>query len=471
MPNFFFHSESGDGLFLVRRLEREGHRVRTYLHDPKAKNLYRGILKTPAVQRPTPERGEIVIFDMVKFGTTADRLRRSGYKVIGASGFADAIEIDRGAGTRVMRDIGVKTPETHSFRTLSDGQKFLKSAKGRWYYKPNGNQDTSTTFNSEPEMLTRYLEWSKREPPERFELQKGVEGTEISLEGWFDGERWVWPFNSTVEDKKLMAGDVGPRTGCMSNVVWAYEDSRPTLALKTLIRLAPFLEEAGHVGPVDLNMIFDDQGEPYGLEWSPRFGYDALHALSMLTEGDLGHQLALFADGRLDRFETRTDAYAMTLRMSVPPYPDYAHAKDAEGVPVDASLVNDPTVHLGDVMLGANGPVITGSDASVATLTAVGTDLDGLRKKLVNKASELATPNLQYRTDPVKRAESVVSALEKHAYDKPAIRVVTPPRPMFDFSKPEKESKPPRAVPGDNTRVKTAIPNQAPVNYDIPTFK
>src|SRR6266850_4490933 len=249
MPSFFFYSDAGDGLFIARRLVGEGHRVRVHIHDVKAKDVYRGILPTTA--DPNPHSGEIVIFDMVRHGAKADAFKKRGFRVIGASRFADSLEIARPLGAEVMRKIGIRIPETHVFSTIAEGQAFLRKQAGKWYFKPSGDQATAATFNDEPEMLIRYMEWVRRDSPKQYELQRGMEGTEISIEGWFDGKKWVWPFNSTVEDKKLMAGDKGPRTGCMANLVWAYEDSRPTLALKTLVRLAPLLEAAGHIGPVD----------------------------------------------------------------------------------------------------------------------------------------------------------------------------------------------------------------------------
>src|SRR6266446_4196986 len=349
MPNFFFYSDAGDGLFLARRFQREGHRVRAYINETNAKDVYRGII--PLSNNPSPEKGEIVIFDMVKYGVQADEWRAKGFKVIGASRFADALELNRPAGTEMMRKIGIRTPETHVFQTLDPAKTFLSKQReeDKWYFKPSGNQPTASTWGALPSFLLEYLE--EEYEGGQFELQREIKGTEISLEGWWDGKRWVHPFNSTVEDKKLMAGDLGPRTGCMVNVVWAYEDPRPLLAIKTIAKLAPYLEASGHVGPIDLNMILDEEGTPFGLEWSPRFGYDALQALCLLVQGDAGRQFADFAEGRLEAFDVRTDVYGMTLNVSVPPFPDSKHAKDARGTRLDKKLLGDPGVYLRDVMI------------------------------------------------------------------------------------------------------------------------
>ncbi len=464
------YSDTGDGAFVMRRLQKEGHRVKMYTHDKTAKDVYRGLV--PLSYSPSPAKGDVVLFDMVKHGAKADAFRRSGFKVVGASKFADAIEINRPAGADVMRKIGIRVPETEVFKTLSAGQKFLEKQEGTWYYKPSGNLHCATTYNAEPKMLSRYLEWTKPHPPEQFELQKKMEGTEISLEGWFDGSRWVWPFNSTVEDKKLMAGDLGPRTGCMANIVWAYEDSRPTLALKTLTRLAPFLEAAGHVGPIDINIMLDKEGTPYGLEWTPRFGYDALQALCLLLQGDLGYQLARFASGQLEGFDVRTDAYALTINVSVPPYPNHEYAeREAKGLPVDPRLVTDAGVYPRDLMIQDGKPVVAGADGSVATIGAVGPDAALLRSEVREKASKYAIPMAQYRIDPVSRFENVLTALESFSYDMPAVRTIdTPERPMPRYEEP-RGNPASRMVAGDNDkpRASAVLPSSPPVMQDSPT--
>ena len=467
MAEFFIYSECGDGAFLARRLISEGHRTRLYVKDPKAKNVYRGLVALAA--SPNPSTREICIFDMVKYGAYADQLRRRGHKVIGASRFADQIEIDRTYGSQVMKDIGIKIPETVSFNKLEQGMKFLDTAKGHWFYKPSGNMATASTFNGEPRDLKRYLSWTKHAPPDKFELQKKMEGTEISLEGWFDGRKWVYPFNSTVEDKKFMAGDIGPRTGCMANVVWAYDEPRPLLAVKTLMRIAPLLEHYGYVGPVDINLILDKEGCPYGLEWSPRFGYDALYALCMLTEGNFGNQLYDFAYGKLDAFSVRTDAYGLTLNISVPPYPT-GDARDFTGLPLDDEIIKSPRIFPRDVMLQADGPALAGSDGSVCVVGAVGTDIDLLRGEVVDKSRALKVPNAQFRIDPVKRLESVLTALSSFNYEGPTLRAVD--EEIRDLLPPEEPvaREPARATPGINSRPTVTQPAPTVINYDQPTF-
>ena len=458
-------------MFLAMRLMREGHKVKFYVHDPQSRDVGRGLI--PRVSSFRPEWADVCVFDMVKHGPVADGLYRRGFKVLGAGRFADIIELDRMVGHKIMQSVGIAIPETHEFskRQFKEARELVsKSKEEQWFYKPSGNADAGFTFGARArdEML-RMLDWYEREPPDKFIIQKKVEGTEVSLEGWFDGTRFVYPFNSTIEDKKFLAGDLGPATGCMANLVWAYDDPQPTLVLKTLWRLAPVLAKVNYCGPIDLNMVIDSQGVPHGLEWSARFGYDAIHALSMLVTGDFGKQLEDFANGRLDAFNARRDLYALTIRVSVPPFPNFEFASHAKGLPLDPAILVDPNrIFIGDVMLDRGKPVVAGSDAGVMVVGETGTEIGVLRDQVLDRIKSLKIPNAQYRTDPVSRAEKVLASMRAHGY-LPAL----PPPESEVWEMPEGHDAAPIGVGlgaggrGPSTKTKmgmTSMSASAPVN-------
>lgn len=428
MADFFIYSVCGDSLFLAMRLMREGHRVRMYIEDVKCRTIgERLVLK---VATAAPRREEIVIFDYVGAGRYADTLKKRGFKVIGGSEFCDRIEFDRKLGMGLMTQVGIKTPETHEFTTFDDGGKFLATAEGEWFYKPDGN--IGYTVNGDAETLTRHFEWMKRRKgmvPSRFILQRKVNGTEISTEGWFDGERFVYPFNGTIEDKKFLTGNKGQSVGCSSNLVWCYEEPCPRLAKETVEKMAEILRAARYAGPIDFNAIVEERsGRPLGLEWTPRFGYDALIAYAMLIDGDLGQQLFDFAWGKLDAFNARVDAYAMTINVSVPPYPQDKYAKDAEGMLLDPEIVKDPIrIALRDVRMNEKmQPEVAGGYAIVATLGEVGWSIWELRDRLLDRAGKLRISDLQYRIDPVERASIAIESLALEGYERPSIKVPAP---------------------------------------------
>src|SRR5947207_8459176 len=435
MPDFFIYSKDGDSMApLGQRLLREGHAVRMFTFNKESKLVGDGLV--PKAPTGIPRKGELVIFDTTGFGREADRLRRGGWKVISGGVFADRLEYDRGFGIQVMRDAGIPVPETHEFKTANEARTFLKQQPraSAWYLKPSGDEECAATYGArDVEDMLRELDFrsAKREMPPAFLLQKKMESSaELSFEGWFDGRRWVLPWNSTIEDKRLLAGDLGPNTGCMANVVWAYKDPLPRLAALTLSRLIPLLREHNYTGPIDINGIFDDEGTFHALEFTPRPGYLALQALVALAGGDLGTQLWEFTNGSLDRFTIADDRFGLAVGVSVPPHPDAEHAIEARGVPLDPKLMYDPIrIMPTDVMLIGGNPYIAGSDATAAVFVDTGKNLGELRSMVLDNIKRYAIRHAMYRIDPVERAEGELRFLEAHGYEVPKFEEAPPERP------------------------------------------
>ena len=412
MARFFVWSAHGDVIFLARRLVQEGHEVLVYTQDRTARWVGDGLV--PRTRSPIVPHGWTVLFDCVEKGGIGQQLRARGHPVIGGNPFDRALEVDRTKGTAIMRQHGIATPRTETFTRLEDGVAFLADQDGTWFFKPSGNQATGFTMHGTPDMLARYMVWAypQLEGRPAFELQAQTTGTEVSCEGWFDGRRFVPPFNSTFEDKKFLTGDLGGRAGCAANVVWRWNN--PALPERVLAPLVATLQAARYVGPLDLNMIVTEDGVPTGLEWSARTGFDALQAFSLLIEGDVGVQLDAFARGSLDHFAVRDDL-ALTLRISKPPYPMAEEGAPKErGLPLDPRLLTHPRVLLDDVMVGRDGlPICAGRDGSLACIGAVGDDMELLRERVLAVAESFEIPSVQYRTDPVARAERDWQALDE----------------------------------------------------------
>src|SRR6185312_15704729 len=106
-----------------------------------------------------------------------------------------------------------------------------------------------------------------------FVLQEFINGVVVSSEMWSDGTKVIRPSNHTVEVKGFLNGCKGPATGCSGNIVWA-EDGLCRIVESGSARIEKLVVEEGHVGPMDLNAVVNDEGV-WGLEWTPRFGYDA----------------------------------------------------------------------------------------------------------------------------------------------------------------------------------------------------
>lgn len=157
-----------------------------------------------------------MIFDSAGGGKTADRLRGEGYPVIGASVFADSLELDRSLALGLMEEAGIQVPPSQHFTDWQEGVQYVESRGERMCFKSDNNKLTSYV-SSCPEDMVEFLRHQQAEnEPADFELQDFVKGLEISTELWFDGFDYARPLNHTFERKQLMNDDLGPSSGCYS---------------------------------------------------------------------------------------------------------------------------------------------------------------------------------------------------------------------------------------------------------------
>ena len=433
-----FISNSGESLPIAHRIQQAGHEVAVYLHNPKYRDNFGDLVKrlTPAKLPGAVRRAEAVVFDILRpnegthadkqllkvfranqkapevFGAVAAKIRNK-VLTIGASPETATWELDRDKGTAIAKEVGIQIPETHNFTTLSDGAAFLKGKTGRWVFKPHNNQDLDLTYmESYPGELKSKLEGEyKARLGNRFGflLQQVVEGVEISTEGWFDGKRFT-AFNHTLEDKKLMNGNLGPAIGSQGNTVWVKRDPHGLL-VQELGKLAPKLRAAGYIGPIDVNCIVAEADhKPHFLEWTCRQGYDALFCLLTLLQGGI-------ADWYLRRFQAPlASGFASSQRITIPPFP-YAEpnllSEYAQGVALENGLDLD---HFWpqDVRQRDGQLECAGADGIIGITAAKGGSVGesvGTMYRSINKLRVAST--LQYRTDGGRRAEKDRKQLHK----------------------------------------------------------
>ena len=165
--------------------------------------------------------------------------------------------------------------------------------------------------------------------------------------------------------------------------------------------MAPILREHEYIGPIDLNSVVNSDGV-WGLEFTPRFGYDALPALLELVDGEIGPVIASMARGEFPSRVPLVNKRASGLRISIPPYPSEHHHPD-EGIPI-RGLTREDREHLYfyDVMLNsANRLVSTSAFGAIVTVTGSGDGITDAFEGPMEIAKRAKIPQKQYRTDLV----------------------------------------------------------------------
>lgn len=425
-----FVSNSGESLPICWRLRREGVNVGIYLHSPQYRKNYDGILPKLSVKdlKRKLRETDLVIFDITRpnertkqdvillktfgfkstlpsvFGPIADKLRKD-HKVIGASTVTEELELDRYKGIDLAKKVGLAIPEYHKFKTLKDGVKFLKSRNDLWVFKPDDNKEFTYVEKFAGELLTKMLNGKLLEC--QYILQKKIEGAEVSTEIWI-GEQGSRLLNQTIESKKLMGGNLGPAIGSQSNSVWIKRDSGDVIA-KALLKMAAYLHKEGYIGPCDANCIIKGS-VPYFLEWTPRFGYDALYCLLTLLKGSL-------SDFFLKDFKADFHSgYACSQRLSIPPYP-YALPRLRRDFARNVSILNQlnrvPFFWGQDIYFDAGKLKCAGADGILGVVATRDGNLEAAWGKVYSAIGKLKICNyLQYRNDAFKEHSKRIRELK-----------------------------------------------------------
>ena len=394
-------SAAGDGIWFVWLLGHEGHDVDWIVASERDADTLKGIVKPPLSRVPDPSRYDLVVFDTSGMGESAD-YARSVTPTIGASAYADRLEHDRVFGIQEMERVGIKVPPWEAFDTPAAGIAFLNKNKKRYVLKPIGEAPSDATYVSKSaEDMIHFIETKLDKKVKSFVLQEFVSGTEVSTEAWWTGTEFV-ALNHTLELKKFMAGDVGPNTGAAATVVWM--PAKPNAIYQQgLGRMASGLGGLPFVGMLDLNTIVTD-GEVYGLEWTPRFGYEGTCNLTRLLDRGLGEFMFAVATGTNPTLGQPRSRFSATVRLSVPPYPSAEFSRKRIQVPIAGiDLERLDSFVLYDVMKDGDGALVTGGGYNViGSPIGCGETLSGAFDEVESAIARLDIPNLQYRTEACK---------------------------------------------------------------------
>lgn len=392
-------SNKGDGVWFVWLMRHEGHDVDWVCHSEKDSIYMQGLIPPPLKRPPNPSAYDLIVYDSSGLGASADAARRLS-PVIGGSSFADRAEKDRLFGLEAMERAGIKVPTWEAFDSESKAVAWLEKTHKRCVFKPLGDvEDSSATYVAKDEEdMKKYLpDLVKKTKGAGFVLQEFIPGTEVSTEAWWNGNEWV-ALNHDLEEKKLMTGDVGPNTGCAGCVVWMPQ--RPTtLFQQGLEKMAPILKEVGYVGMLDLNTIVTE-GVAYGLEWTPRFGYEGTCNLTRLLPIPFSEFMYNVALGKPMPNLTARSNFCACVRLSVPPYPNAEISRKRLQVPIEGLDTEKlQTFTLYDVVKDGEVLHTSGVYNAIGGPLALSDDMGQAFDDAYAAVKRLKVPDLQYRTD------------------------------------------------------------------------
>jgi phosphoribosylamine-glycine ligase len=413
-------SKSADGLGIAFRLSSEGNKTDFWLKDPKAKNLYSGVLVRVKDWHDGLNRDIIPIIDMVGFGKIADKLRGQGYKVPFGSELADKLELERGFGLDIAGDCGIEVPYSEDFQDFEKAIKLVEKKGTAFVFKPEHNKEGVETYvSSDADDMIAMLEYFEQvwQGKIDFILQEVIDGEEVSSEAWYiNGDLVPNSYNNTWETKRFLDNDLSKNTGCMSSMVKF--NACPKLYTETLKKLEPFLKKNKYTGPLDINCMITDK-KVYMLEWTARMGYSAIYALCEGLNMELGSFIEAFANGKDPNLKP-SDNWLGSLRITIPPYPHVDEAPDIEGIPIRGIESFDHIWPL-DVMMRDDKLVCSGYDGIICEVTGNSKTIDGLWNEIygiagITLCDGLLIPDKQMRLDMASNAKERINRVRQLGY-------------------------------------------------------
>jgi len=413
-----------DGLLdLALRAQAEGHQVRYFCrdYDPQRNPVGRGLVDRVPDWRPSMRWADLVLLGSNGYcAQEFDRWQADGVPIIGAGSRAAEWEHDRMAGMQAFRRAGIPVPPYRQVATLDDAIRHAMERDEGMAVKPNGSDvtDKTTSFvaKTAKEMVYRLSNWKRQGKrfPSGLILQDVVKGVEFAVGAWIGPDGFVAGWEENFEEKRLFAGGVGPNCGEAGTVLRIVRKSN--LADKVLRPFEDQLHSLGYVGNVDVNCIVDDDGNPWPLEFTMRFGYPAINIELALHRSDPIEFLAAVAVGGKPS-DRAYDTIAVGVVMALPPYP-FGHEKTEEvvGVPVWGVTPGiEDALHACNLQCKDEQLATSGSYVLVATGTAdTVVKARAQAHRVIDRLTIPASPF--WRNDIGSRLRSELPKLQAHGY-------------------------------------------------------
>jgi phosphoribosylamine--glycine ligase len=400
--------DSCDLSALYLRLLAEGHEVKVYIAEPLCRSTLAGLVTQTADWqseldwiRSAGSHGIILFENTGKSrGELQDQLRRDGYCVIGGSGYGDRLETDRAFAQDVLQKIGLSTCPVHPFSDRTAALDFLTEHPGRYVLKSDGGLQTFVGQLSDGQDVRAFLASAPLRGVEKFILMRYVDGIEMGVGAYFDGEKFLKPSCLDWEHKRFFPGNLGELTYEMGTVV-TYERTNRFHEL-TLGRMEDLLREAGYCGYINMNTIVNEAGI-WPLELTCRFGYPGYAILDPLQETPWGDLFYAMATRSAETFAIKP-GFSVGIVLTTPPFPYSRPAVDEPiGLPIifDETLTEADRGHIHFCEVGVqNGQLVTsGAYGWTMVVTGVGKTIARAQQRAIALADKILIPNVRYRKD------------------------------------------------------------------------
>lgn len=402
---FLFVSKWGDSLDIAHAIYKEGNEVKLYIDYKPCRDVGYGFVPKAREWEKHIDWADVILFDYTGYGKIAEELRAQGKFVFGGTEYTDKLEVDRTFGQKELKRHKIKILGYEEFESFHDAMQYVRNNPNTYVIKPSGEtQDYKQLLfvgkEEDGSDIIRVLKaydktWGNMGA---FQLQRKVNGVEISASAFFNGKKFLKPINITFEHKKLFPKELGVSTGEMgSSMFWT--DESPVFDA-TLKKMEGTLAKDNFVGHIDLNCIVNGNGI-YPLEFTSRFGFPQVFIQRAGITDPIGEVFYKIASGQDFKINTKR-GFQVGAYLVVPPFP-YEDPKTFDLFSKDAVVVVKKNmkegvhlVHLKQV----NGEwLITGNSGMPLMISGTGTTMREAQRQCYNRINNILINNVYYRTD------------------------------------------------------------------------
>ncbi len=398
------------------RIKKEGHHVKLFIEDKEQRQNMEGMLEKIGDWRKELKwigKNGLIIFDSTGHGRIQDELRQEGYLVVGGSHGGDRLEDVRQYGQKIFSTCGIKPIPSICFHGVKSAIEFLKKNKGPWVLKQNGHADKGLNYvgklENNVDVFRTLKNYNRNNGKEghSFDFQKKVEGIELGVGRFFNGNDWVGPIEMNVEHKDLFNGNLGPKTFEMGTLMWYDDNEKNKLFQATLAKLKPYLQKVNFKGDADINCIVNKKNV-YPLEVTSRFGFPAMHLQTEFHESPWGEFLKAVAQGRQYKLKFKKD-FGIVVLVATPPFPYEVRARKyyPQGIDIFFHKEMKPEdmkhIHFEEVSLRKKRKekqyYISSKTGYILHVTGTGKTVEEAREKTYGLIKKIIIPKMFYRTD------------------------------------------------------------------------
>lgn len=401
----------------------EGHDVKCFISPQKCSNIGKGLVTRVSTWQDHMRWADLIVMTGVgKYMRELDGYFDKGFPIMGTNWSAAQLEIDREVGMQAFERTGMDCLDYRQFSNYDEGIAYVKRTKGTFVSKPlHDNADKSTSYvSSGPDDMQFMLEkWKKEGKTYPFILQEKLDLVgEVGVAGWFGPGGWGDVWEEDFEHKKLCAGNIGPNTGEMGNVMKYVDDSK--LARDFLLPLTDTLHALKFVGCFAMGLLVHGNGDIHPSECTARLGWPITFTQTNLHRGSMPEFFAGLLAGQTHMKVRREHACVHVIGIRPFPYDSMADDTICDGYPLfDVDQESIDHIHLAQVKAGdVNGkPGFVTAGSYVCAVVDKGSSVTQACERSFKRTKALRIPNSPiYRNDIGKDLDRVLEVLQKKGY-------------------------------------------------------